>query len=183
MQTRHVPSVTPKYWVALILASIVGANTGDYFADGLGLGHIAGLPFLAVVFALLLVGEAVDKRAHYGWYWLAIILVRTAATNLGDIFHDFRISFFISIPCFFIFLFGLLLLWKKVDATSASAFSATTKITLPTNSFYWLSMLTVGTWVHLLAIGFPIRWDWEIFTPVSRWALGWPLCFLQGERA
>ena len=148
MKTTHVPRITAGYWVALILASIFGANTGDYFSDDVGLGHITGLPFLLVAFALVLVSEAFDKRRHYAWYWLAIIIVRTAATNLGDIFHDFHISFLISIPCVGIALFGLLLLWKKVSANSLAASSSAgrqTAMVLPTNSFYWLAMLLAGT--------------------------------------
>ena len=51
MQDRHLPSLGPRFWAALCLASIFGANMGDYFAHNLGLGHVAGLPFLAVAFA------------------------------------------------------------------------------------------------------------------------------------
>ncbi len=86
MQDRHLPSLGPRFWAALCLASIFGANMGDYFAHDIGLGHVAGLPFLAAAFVLVLVIERFDPAAHDGWYWLAIILVRTAATNLGDFF-------------------------------------------------------------------------------------------------
>ena len=34
MQLRHVPNIDIKYWSALVLASIFGANTGDFFAGG-----------------------------------------------------------------------------------------------------------------------------------------------------
>lgn len=47
MQPNHLPPLGPRYWSALCLASIFGANMGDLFARNLGLGHIAGLPFLA----------------------------------------------------------------------------------------------------------------------------------------
>ena len=64
MQARHVPPLGTKYWTALILASIFGANTGDFLSDVLGLGHIAGLPFLAVLFALVIIAERFDSFKH-----------------------------------------------------------------------------------------------------------------------
>jgi len=82
---RHLPLLNVRFWAALCLASIFGANLGDFFAHNIGLGHIAGLPFLAVAFALVLVAERYDTGARELYYWLAIILIRTAATNIGDL--------------------------------------------------------------------------------------------------
>ena len=48
MQKCHVLLLGLRYWTALCLASVFGANMGDFFAHNLGLGHVAGLPFLAV---------------------------------------------------------------------------------------------------------------------------------------
>lgn len=31
MQLKHVPTIDLKYWCALVLASVFGANTGDFF--------------------------------------------------------------------------------------------------------------------------------------------------------
>ena len=56
MQQKHLPMLGARYWTALCLASIFGANMGDFFARNLGLGHVAGLPFLALAFAI------VDRR-------------------------------------------------------------------------------------------------------------------------
>src|SRR5882762_9294356 len=57
---------------------------GDFFAHDVGLGHVKGLPFLAVAFAVVLIAERFDRLVHEAWYWIAIIIVRTAATNLAD---------------------------------------------------------------------------------------------------
>jgi hypothetical protein len=76
MQANHLPTLGPRYWSALCLASIFGANMGDFFARNLGLGHVSGLPFLAAAQAIVIVAER--------YYWLAIIIVRTAATNFAD---------------------------------------------------------------------------------------------------
>jgi uncharacterized membrane-anchored protein len=85
MNERHLPLLNARFWVALCLASIFGANLGDFFAHNIGLGHIAGLPFLAVGFALILVAERYDRGVRELYYWLAIVVIRTAATNIGDL--------------------------------------------------------------------------------------------------
>jgi uncharacterized membrane-anchored protein len=84
MQANHVPPLGPRYWSALCLASIFGANMGDFFARNLGLGHVSGLPFLAAALAVVIIAERFDRLRHESYYWLAIIIVRTAATNFAD---------------------------------------------------------------------------------------------------
>jgi uncharacterized membrane-anchored protein len=84
MQPLHLPALGPRYWAALCLASIFGANMGDFFARNLGLGHVSGLPFLAAAFAIVVIAERFDWMRHQIYYWLAIVIVRTAATNFAD---------------------------------------------------------------------------------------------------
>jgi uncharacterized membrane-anchored protein len=84
MQQNHLPMLGTRYWAALCLASIFGANMGDFFARNLGLGHVAGLPFLALALAIVMVGERFDRTVHQVYYWTSIIIIRTAATNFAD---------------------------------------------------------------------------------------------------
>jgi uncharacterized membrane-anchored protein len=84
MQPIHLPTLGARYWTALCLASIFGANMGDLFARNMGLGHVAGLPFLAIALAIVIVAERFDRIQHELYYWIAIIVVRTAATNFAD---------------------------------------------------------------------------------------------------
>ena len=84
MQQAHVPPAGTRYWVALSIASVFGANTGDFIARYLHLGHAGGLPALAVLLALIFLVERRDPAARQAYYWAAIIVVRTAATNLAD---------------------------------------------------------------------------------------------------
>lgn len=84
MKAIHVPLLGARYWTALCIASVFGANMGDFFAHNLGLGHVAGLPFLAAAFAIVMIAERFDGLAHQIYYWSAIIIVRTAATNFAD---------------------------------------------------------------------------------------------------
>jgi uncharacterized membrane-anchored protein len=84
MQPIHLPTLGARYWTALCLASIFGANMGDLFARNLGVGHVAGLPFLAIALAIVIVAERFDRIQHEIYYWIAIIIVRTAAINFAD---------------------------------------------------------------------------------------------------
>jgi uncharacterized membrane-anchored protein len=84
MKPIHLPALGQRYWAALCIASIFGANMGDFFAHNLGLGHVAGLPFLAAALAIVMVAERFDTLQHQVYYWCAIIIVRTAATNFAD---------------------------------------------------------------------------------------------------
>jgi uncharacterized membrane-anchored protein len=84
MQNIHLPTLGARYWAALCLASIFGANMGDFFARNLGLGHVAGLPFLALALGIVILTERFDRSVHQIYYWTAIIIVRTAATNFAD---------------------------------------------------------------------------------------------------
>ena len=143
MKRQHVPLLGARFWVALCLASIFGANLGDFFAHNLGLGHVSGLPFLAVAFALILLAERYDRAAHEAYYWLAIIVICTAATNLGDLFAgDLKwprlwvMSGLIVLLATTIALIRQRRLQMGIDRTHAS---------LDANALYWAGMLLAGT--------------------------------------
>jgi uncharacterized membrane-anchored protein len=136
---KCVPKLDTQYWLTIGMASIFGANTGDYLADGLNLGHLDGIPALVAVFAAILLAEAFLKFSSAVYYWAAVIVVRAAATNIGDIFHDFRISFAISIPLVLVLLLAALLVWRlaRKDAFATGV--------IPVNAFYWVTMFLAGT--------------------------------------
>jgi uncharacterized membrane-anchored protein len=144
VKEQHLPALGPRFWLALCLASIFGANMGDFFAHNIGLGHVAGLPFLAVGFALVMAIERFDRMAHEAYYWLAIILVRTAATNLGDFFAgDLRIArppvmAILAVVLALVIALAWKTRWKSLDGDSKAAI-------LSADAPYWLGMLLVGT--------------------------------------
>lgn len=94
MHSSNVPALGIRYWVAISVASVFGANLGDFASHVLHLGHVRGLPILGLLFAGVVLAE---RRAVPGtevWYWAAIILLRTAATNLADFgTHDLRLGY------------------------------------------------------------------------------------------
>ncbi len=84
MQTRHVPAIDRRYWFGIAFASIFGTNLGDFYVHESGLGLGLGLLVLVLLFAATYRIEAGDPTAHEAYYWLAIIVIRTGATNIAD---------------------------------------------------------------------------------------------------
>ena len=140
MQTRNVPRIDWGYWVAILVASMCGANSGDYLARVLHLGHANGLLPLAAVFLAIISIEHWSKWMTVAWYWLAIIVLRTGATNLADLAtHDFKLNYQIVEAA----LAALMLGFIVFDRARAPASSSNQ---VPeTNGWYWAAMLTAGT--------------------------------------
>jgi uncharacterized membrane-anchored protein len=147
MQNKHVPVIGPRYWTALCMASVFGANTGDFLAKVLGLGHVRGLPVLALVLAVIFVIERRDRHVHQAWYWLAIVVIRTAATNLADFFAgDMKLEKGWVMLGLAILLAAIVLLARFSPSRPGSAPGSENRTGLPTtNAWFWTSMLLAGT--------------------------------------
>jgi len=137
MQTRNVPVLGARYWLSISLASVFGANMGDFVSHVLGLGHDRGLAPLAVVLVVVLLLERRARFATEAYYWLAIVTVRTAATNLADFgTHDLRLGYAGVLGG----LAALLVLTLLADRRRAAPPG------LPaTGALYWTAMLIAGT--------------------------------------
>src|SRR6202163_4468335 len=146
MQQYHVPLLGLRYWIALCLASIFGANMGDFFAHNLGLGHVAGLPFLAIAFAIVFVLERLDRSVHEAFYWLAIVVVRTAATNLADFFSgDLRLPRpWVMAGLAVLLALSVAAAWQLSWRNAADKSDAQSNL-LRADYGYWLAMLIAGT--------------------------------------
>jgi uncharacterized membrane-anchored protein len=143
MQPNHLPALGSRYWSALCLASIFGANMGDFFARNLGLGHVSGLPFLVAALAIVIVAERFDRLQHQGYYWLAIIIVRTAATNFADFAAgDLKLPRIWVMIALTVLLVAALWLswqfaWRQLAGKSDNLLRA--------DVGYWVSMFIAGT--------------------------------------
>ncbi len=181
MHARHLPGLGPRFWVALCLASVFGANMGDFFAHDLGLGHVAGLPFLAIGFALILIAERYDVSTRELYYWLAIIVVRTAATNIADyLAGDLKLPRVWIIACLALLLaIAVAMVWAaRRPTTSANR----NRGLLRADAMYWASMLVAGTLGTV--IGDYVSHNLRLGDGLASMALGLPLgvLFLIGSR-
>jgi uncharacterized membrane-anchored protein len=149
MQDRHVPFLGPQYWTVLVLASIAGANMGDFVAEYLALGHVKGLPVLGLVLAAVLIAERRDNGFHTGWYWLAIVVIRTAATNLADFLTvDLRFGQLWTIAGLSVLLFAVFPMARSEVRLFMSAvlIARAGEKGRPTTDFsYWLTMIVAST--------------------------------------
>jgi uncharacterized membrane-anchored protein len=146
MQQYHVPLLGSRYWIALCLASIFGANMGDFFAHNMGLGHVAGLPLLAIALAVVFVLERIDRTVHEIFYWLAIVVVRTAATNLADFFSvDLRLAkLWVMTGLAVLLTLSVAAAWQLSWRNSVDKTDDQSNL-LRADSGYWLAMLIAGT--------------------------------------
>lgn len=145
MRAIHIPKINARYWAAITLASIFGTNLGDLYAHESGLGLVKGLAVLAVIVIAALLAERVENRVHEAWYWFAIIIIRTGATNIAD-----YLAFRVRIPLLALTL-GLAALIAMFGWLSARADSKSNLGDLPsTNASYWVAMLGAGVFGTVL---------------------------------
>ena len=145
MQIKNVPRIDAGYWIAILVASMCGANAGDYLARILGLGHANGLLPLALVFTAIVLAERWANVTTVLWYWLAIIVLRTGATNLADLAtHDFKLNFQVVEAGLVVLLAACVIAGNGMRA--ASTLTSNTLGSVPkTDGWYWAAMLTAGT--------------------------------------
>jgi uncharacterized membrane-anchored protein len=109
------------------------------------MGHVRGILPLAAIFLAVVWAEKVLDWTTVAFYWSAIIVLRTMATNIADFAtHDLKLSY----PLFVLFLIALMsvMIWadkfrneKRAQPTRAS------DPRLPTVDWsYWIIMLAAG---------------------------------------
>src|ERR1700722_7196692 len=148
MQTRNLPTIDSRYWSAIVAASMCGANTGDFASNILGLGHTRGLMPFALIVAIILWVERRSQRATELWYWLAIIVLRTAATNLADLAtHDLQLGYVPVELGLAAFMIVMILIDYARGTTGRSTLTAggQRRMLPATDASYWIVMLTAGT--------------------------------------
>ena len=94
--TPFVRALNPTwlFWFSMLAASALGTNLGDLAVEVFELGRIGSL-MLLTGFSLvaILVDMRFGDRTEAG-YWVAIVALRAAATNVGDLItHDARLSY------------------------------------------------------------------------------------------
>src|SRR5215475_6221128 len=94
MRVRNLPTIDAGYWAAIVAASICGSNTGDLEAGPLGLGHVRRRLPLSAIFLAIIWAEKTINWTTVAFYWVAIIVLRTMATNIADFAtHDLKLSY------------------------------------------------------------------------------------------
>ena len=145
MHPPNLPRISARYWCAIVVASMAGANTGDFAARYLHLGHTGGLLPLALIFLAVVWAETRARRTTEAYYWLAIIVLRTGATNLADLMtHDLHLGYPLTLAALTALIVAVLLFVYWRDGSAAPAAADGRKLPA-TDSAYWIAMLTAGT--------------------------------------
>ena len=77
-------STGPAFWLAMLIASAFGTNLGDLWTGRLGLPGAAAFASLVAVSALAVLGDRRIGLRTEAAYWVAIVVLRAAATNVAD---------------------------------------------------------------------------------------------------
>ncbi len=143
MQTRHRPWIDRRYWSGIIFASIFGTNLGDLYAHDSRLGLGLGLLVLVVLFSVDYWVETKDRAPREIYYWLAIIVIRTGATNIAD-YLAYRVG--IAGPLLVSGLAAIIamLAWLGRAGRTSSVADPATPVLAETALAYWAAMLAAG---------------------------------------
>jgi uncharacterized membrane-anchored protein len=137
-----------RYWGILCLVSIFGANLGDFFSRDLHLGNALGLVPMAALIAVVFLLERRDSSWNQAYYWVAIALIRAAATNLADFLNqDLNLRSFLS-SVLLTALLAAALFWRQPLWSDSFAYKDRNKSPdgLPTtDGRYWITMMIAGT--------------------------------------
>jgi uncharacterized membrane-anchored protein len=180
MNFKIVPTTGPRYWVSITIASICGANMGDFIPDVLKLGDLSGLLMLAMMFAIIVLGNRWSKHGHEALYWLAILVIRAAATNLADLAIGGLHLNYITVASYLAALLVAILTLRRMSP-SESVTGDFPRV----NGRYWVAMLTAGTLGTVLGDGIghvirPITIGVPIFAMIATGAVA--LIFVQRTR-
>jgi uncharacterized membrane-anchored protein len=148
MTPRNLPTIDARYWTAILAASMCGANTGDFASRILGLGHTRGLLPLGLIFLAILWAERRSKITTEAFYWLAIIVLRTGATNLADLgTHDLKLGYFLCMGLLVALMVALMLLDRArgVEPIGLAGPDGRWRSLPATDTSYWITMLAAGT--------------------------------------
>ena len=148
MKLKNLPMIDARYWTAILAASMCGANTGDFASRILGLGHTRGLLPLALVFLAIIWAERRSSFTTEAYYWLAIIVLRTGATNLADLgTHDLKLGYFLCMGLLVALMAAMMLFDRArgVEPTGTVGPDGRWRSLPATDASYWITMLAAGT--------------------------------------
>jgi uncharacterized membrane-anchored protein len=147
MKHNHIPSIDIRYWTLISIASVLGANVGDFLSEVLDLGNVSGLPVLIAFLVVLYALERLDKSTHEFYYWGTIVAIRAAATNIGDYSSmDLHLSKPLMIGVLTLALVVAIFVGRSfADSVRAYTRQADGKAYPAADPRYWISMLIAGT--------------------------------------
>jgi len=109
------------------------------------MGHVRGIIPLAAIFLAVIWAEKLLDLTTVVFYWLAIIVLRTMATNIADFAtHDLKLSYAVFVPLLIAFM-GVMIWADRFRTDTPPQRSAASFSALPNADWsYWIVMLAAG---------------------------------------
>ena len=127
----------PLFWLAMLAASALGTNLGDVFAGRLGLPGAVSFGLLVAASVLAIAGDWRAGRRTELYYWIAIVVLRGAATNVADFLtEDLRLGF--------VLVMAVLAVVALLAGAQTRAGTMTRVASPVIDGWYWTAMLVAG---------------------------------------
>jgi uncharacterized membrane-anchored protein len=127
--------VTHSYWFAMLAASAFGTNVGDLWAEKLFPGLFTSLASLLGICVLAVWYHRRAPSTEAG-YWVAIVAMRAAATNLADIItHNLALGYVLASV-----MLGILTILAARFTTPDFSRSGSPRV----DGAYWIAMFIAG---------------------------------------
>ena len=127
----------PLFWLAMLAASALGTNLGDVFARLLGLPEAVSFGLLVAASALGIAGDLWAGRRTELYYWIAIVVLRAAATNVADFLTE-------DVQLGFVPVIAVLAVLTLLAGTRTRAGTGTRVASPVIDGWYWAAMLVAG---------------------------------------
>jgi uncharacterized membrane-anchored protein len=178
MHFKIVPPIGARYWAGIAIASICGANLGDATVDLLDLGNAARLAALGLAFAVVVLTNQLSSRGNELHYWLAILVVRAAATSLADIGVEYAHASYATLSVLTAAILVTLLALRNAFISKRAMLQPSY-----TDGSYWGAMLLAGTLGTIIGdgIGHAIH-PVTLGVPISAMITGVAVAFILGAK-
>jgi uncharacterized membrane-anchored protein len=142
VQFRARGYVPWKYWLAVVLISVVGTLITDNLVDNMGVSLVTS----TIVFGALMIGTFViwhrregtlsihhiDSFAREAWYWTAILFTFALGTAAGDLIAErLNIGYFNSVVLFGAAIGLIVVAWRYLGLNPVGAFWMAYVLTRP----------------------------------------------------
>ncbi len=109
---NKIAEVTAAFWLLKIIATTLGETAGDFLAQTLGLGYVAGLGITGALLVAMLIAQVRAERFHPLLFWGAIIATTTAGTEISDMMdRTFGLGYVVGAAILAAGLAGTLAVW------------------------------------------------------------------------
>lgn len=135
---NKIATITLLFWLMKIVATTLGETLGDFIAQTLNLGYLAGIGITLVFFLIAVSLQLSSKKYIPAYFWLVIIGTTTLGTEISDfIDRSLHLGYALGSLVLVTFLLITLYLWyRKYGSLEISPIFDKQK-----EIFFWVAVL------------------------------------------